>query len=738
MKTMKLIGVSLVLAVTVLFANASNPPTIVVAEAGTLSAQMGALKEVDALIVQGKINRQDLDWLNANCPNLVNLDLEQASIELWNDPEVEWAYFPANNFPSSFADNTRLKRLVLPTSLTDMGVSCLVNASSLTTVVCKNPTPPAADEDYPLIFSEATKSAGTLYVPQEAIAAYKQAVGWNFTTIKSIEEEGETPASAQYKLSEDGTTLLKWESNDKVVDFTADEKLSKITAIAANAFGNMSGGLDVGKVILPATLREIGSYAFGNCTKLKEVEMKDQVETIAAGAFFGCTSLKEIHLSTALKNLGKSAFSSCTELTGIEIPASIKTIENSTFYGCTQLKEVKWPSELEKINPMAFSNTRLQTLDLGATALTTIGGEAFLECEQLEHVILPQTLSSIEDEAFSSCSKLTRVEGLKDVPTIKSKAFFATQISSLDLQKTETIGAFTFGKTLIKTLVLPSSLKSIGTSAFEGCEQLEEVTFASNGVLANTGRKAFKGCTSLKKVALGNVPRVDDGSFFECGQLADIDWGTALVSIASSAFDACNALVHIELPQTLTEIEDWAFYECTGLESVTIGDATRHIFKEAFSCSPKLHTVKLGSDIQQIDKWVFRKCTALKEFHCTAANPPLLEEDVFSESGQRNATLYVTPTALSLYKGAEQWKEFGEIKAIETSSLSKVGQKPSVVIDVKSHTIAVKGASRINLYDLLGKVIATGEDWVELPSTLHSCVAEWQANGSWQSEVVAF
>ena len=98
----------------------------------------------------------------------------------------------------------------------------------------------------------------------------------------------------------------------------------------------------------------------------------------------------------------------------------------------------------------------------------------------------------------------------------------------------------------------------------------------------------------------------------------------------------------------------------------------------------------------------------------------------------------MTLTALSLYKGAEQWKEFGEIKAIETSSLSKVGQKPSVVIDVESHTIAVKGASRINLYDLLGKVIATGEDWVELPSTLHSCVVEWQANGSWQSEVVAF
>ena len=61
-----------------------------------------------------------------------------------------------------------------------------------------------------------------------------------------------------------------------------------VTSILGRAFENSP---ELTKVIIPATIHEIGAWAFHNCTKLKYVELKGGVDFIGNDVFSGC----EIH-----------------------------------------------------------------------------------------------------------------------------------------------------------------------------------------------------------------------------------------------------------------------------------------------------------------------------------------------------------------------------------------------------------------------------------------------------------
>ena len=75
-----------------------------------------------------------------------------------------------------------------------------------------------------------------------------------------------------------------------------------------------------------------------------------------------------------------------------------------------------------------------------------------------------------------------------------------------------------FKNTAIKGVVIPSSIITIGESAFENCTELKSVKFLSKSenTLASTkiGSNAFKNCTKLKEVTLSNaVDEVTENAF---------------------------------------------------------------------------------------------------------------------------------------------------------------------------------------------------------------------------------
>ena len=59
-------------------------------------------------------------------------------------------------------------------------------------------------------------------------------------------------------------------------------------------------------VILPETIRKIGSNAFSNCSSLKNIVFSDNLRIIGSEAFSGCIELKELILPKDVISIGNN------------------------------------------------------------------------------------------------------------------------------------------------------------------------------------------------------------------------------------------------------------------------------------------------------------------------------------------------------------------------------------------------------------------------------------------------
>lgn len=121
----------------------------------------------------------------------------------------------------------------------------------------------------------------------------------------------------------------------------------------------------------------------------------------------------------------------------------------------------------------------------------------------------------------------------------------------------EVIDGFSVNKN-IKSVVIPSSVKVIGESAFSSCESLENVTLPEE--LFYIGKEAFSDCVSLKMVTLPEKLFVIDMDAFS---------GTGLTSVT--------------LPKGLEYLSQ-AFRECNNLAEINIPDDAAFLLKNATEC----------------------------------------------------------------------------------------------------------------------------------------------------------
>ena len=98
----------------------------------------------------------------------------------------------------------------------------------------------------------------------------------------------------------------------------------------------------------------------------------------------------------------------------------------------------------------------------------------------------------------------------------------------------------------IVRLWIPKTVVSIGSFAFKGCANLEEVVFEASpdGADQTIGTMAFAGCPKLGKVLLsGSVRSIGSGAFRDDGALTtlQVDMSWKQIQVGSHAFDNCPA-----------------------------------------------------------------------------------------------------------------------------------------------------------------------------------------------------
>lgn len=226
------------------------------------------------------------------------------------------------------------------------------------------------------------------------------------------------------------------------------------------------------------------------------------------------------------------------------------------------------------------------------------------------------TVTEVEFRAFSGETVLRSIVLPEGITTIGSNAFNTSSLEAITLPESlEEIGQYAFSKTNLIEIVIPANVELLGSSAFQG---------ESSPV------------SPLKKVV------------FE---------GNKILSIESNTFLDCQNLQEIKLPEGLTTIKFNAFLRCYALEEITIPDAVTVIEKQVFSQCEALKRVNLGTQLESIGNHAFNECLALETIVCPDESPATLGEEPFPISDSwgsytANYKIYVPDDKVDTYRAA--------------------------------------------------------------------------------------
>ena len=181
---------------------------------------------------------------------------------------------------------------------------------------------------------------------------------------------------------------------------------------------------------------------------------------------------------------------------------------------------------------------------------------------------LTYTLNADHTATVASYDDSTQ-DGVIDIPdtvTSGSQPYTVTAIGEYAFNPSLTI-------TKVSSVFIPATVTSIGGFAFRCCKFLATVTFAEGSQLKSIGALAFSGTDQahpiFKEIQIpDSVETIGTNAFQNCQDLESITLPASLKTIESSAFSDCRNLSKIKLPTSLTTIEIFVFDSCSSLETV--------------------------------------------------------------------------------------------------------------------------------------------------------------------------
>ena len=226
-----------------------------------------------------------------------------------------------------------------------------------------------------------------------------------------------------------------------------------------------------------------------------------------------------------------------------------------------------------------------------------IGAKAFYS-SNIEEIVLPDSIEIIGEHAFGSLlSSLRKVVFPEKVKNLKigASAFWGCPIEELTLPEGLTeLGYFSFGHAHIRTLTIPSSVKSIPDYCFCECESLESVIlpkgieYIGTCAFANTNLQSFVIPSTVKK--MGEAP-------FSSSPIKEITI-PATITHWPNQFLIGTDIETINIPEGVVEIGDECFRYCFNLKSITIPESVKIVGEAIANDCDALTTLTIPSSLE--------------------------------------------------------------------------------------------------------------------------------------------
>lgn len=295
------------------------------------------------------------------------------------------------------------------------------------------------------------------------------------------------------------------------------------------------------------------------------------------------------------------------------------------------------PANIEKDNEEAWledmdisTNTKFFTYNSNGDTITGLSENGYAAIEMgVTKFVMPTkyvskdangnrkvtTITTIGENAFNAkadgkeaCTKIKSIVFPTTLKTLKTNAFDGCNgLEKIDLSNTqiEAIGNYSFRNcSNLAEVKAPNTLKSIGAASFANCKNLLKIDLSKTQV-TYIGQYAFSYCMNLKEAILPeNLTGLDSFAFWHCEKMEKVNIGR-ITSVRPYCFQYCTSLKNIEIPDSVTYISERSFQCCSSLEKLIIPSSVTSINFEAFASCEKIQEIRIPSSVTTISYNVF-------------------------------------------------------------------------------------------------------------------------------------
>ncbi len=411
-------------------------------------------------------------------------------------------------------------------------------------------------------------------------------------------------------------------------------------------------GCKLHSITLPDGIIRIGSSAFYECRNLKTAFIPESITVIETDAFFGDENLHRIDLPNGLKTIESYAFCGCRSFEEMVIPETTETIGSFAFIGCSNITSVNIPASVKSIgigitgtgsdklisltvspdNTVydsregcnAIIETRTNKLIAGCEttiipqSVTCIGNRAFIHRMGYKSIVIPQNVTSIEEYAYGGCENVETLVLHAGIEKIEEGAFNGNKCL-------KTIHAYWPTPLAIKantfnsvnkdevTLYVPYGAKSLyeQTDVWKEFKEIVEMEMDPDAPIDFADAEVKRICVENwdsngdGELSYGEAAAVTDlGQVFNANKIitsfGELRFFSNIESIPDRAFQDCNTLAYVLLPENLSKIGMYAFSDCN-LTSVYIPKFVSDIGYAPYVSNANLISIKVDKDNESFD-----------------------------------------------------------------------------------------------------------------------------------------
>lgn len=308
-----------------------------------------------------------------------------------------------------------------------------------------------------------------------------------------------------------------------------------------------------GPLVVPSELdghpvREIPDACFANCSNLISVTLPASVTNIGAYAFYNCVNLKGVVFNEGLVSIGDGAFAKCESIEKVTLPSTVRSIGSrlamlNPVAEVSEKSEAHYSFETSYVDVARCVREIRSSQETKACSSCNTGQGVFECCLSLEDVNLNDGLQSIGAGVFKNCKALG-------------------------------------------DLAIPESVSSIGGLAETLAKSTRESSSNVYDLLQEEGGQPSI-LTSERIVSdeSSSFAHADSGFLEGCSALCSVQLPRCLKYLGPNSFAGCSKLTSVELPDSLTVINRGTFSRCNKLSTIRFPANLELIGGDELPCS---------------------------------------------------------------------------------------------------------------------------------------------------------